>query len=670
MARKLSKHAAERSGRTAAKHPAKTGQNAKAAKAKKPKPRTSSITPDRLEDYVRAHAEGLMDDPNITSVGVGYKEVAGAKTPTLAIQFTVASKIQPQDLTGAPTKRIPATLRVGSVDVPTDVIERSFAPSYELRQAKPKDPQRRRAQTLQPGMSVGGSATGGGTIGCFVTDRRSGGRVLLSNWHVLQGPEGRLGNDIAQPGKHDDNRIDQNRVGEVLRSHLGPAGDCAIASVGGRAISNAPLGLDNIDIDAIGKPALKDRVVKSGRTTGVTFGRVSRIGVNTRMNYGGGVSCIVGGFEIAPDTDNPAAENEISRRGDSGAAWLAVGKNGQPTSVMLGLHFAGDEDDTVSEIALACYAESVMNKLEIEPLSLAAPQNLTDEADGLRTGFAPDFLPFRVGVRGFTPARKADLARLSDKVEIPYCHFSVWLSKSRQYPLCVAWNTDGSRYVKLNRKGFRTDRRGDLEDYQLTDALYVNNPLDKGHIARRADLCWGSRAEAEVGNYDSFYFTNIAPQHQSFNQSGNRDFDSEGGVWGRLENTIFDSESPHDLKVSLMAGPVFGKADPVFEQNSEKCRVPKAFWKVVAFTDDVDGREKVFGFYLTQAEMLKGLTPEGIDLSAWIWARISLADLEQKTGVRLEQSMHDREVPFTAPQALADGVALKPVMSRSEYFAG
>ena len=488
---------------------------------------------ERLEEYVRAHAEGLMDDPNITSVGVGYKQVGGHPTEVLAIQFTVASKILPQGLTIAPTRPIPPTIKIGGVDVPTDVIERTYAPAYEIRPPKPKDSVRRRAQTLQPGMSVGGAETGGGSIGCFVKDRQANRMVLLSNWHVLHGPKGSLGNDVAQPGKHDDDRVSKNRIGELLRSHLGPAGDCAIASVGGRTISNKPVNIDHVVINAIGKPALKDRVVKSGRTTGVTYGRVSRIAVNTRMNYGGGISCVVGGFEIEPDPDRPAEENEISRRGDSGSAWLAVDKNSQPTGVMLGLHFAGDEDGTVSEIALACYAESVMNKLEIEPLPLAAPQDLTEEADAMRTGFDADFLTFTTGVSTFTPARLKDLARLSNDVAIPYCHFTVWLSKKRKYPLCVAWNIDGSRYVKLNRKSFRVDRRGDLEDFQLTNDVYVNNPFDKGHVARRADLCWGSKAEAELGNYDSFYFSNIAPQHESFNQSDNTDFDDEGGVWGK-----------------------------------------------------------------------------------------------------------------------------------------
>lgn len=650
--------------------PKKAARKAPAKRKRSPK-KPRALTADRLEEYVRVHAERLLEDPNVTSVGVGYKQVKGRKQPVLAIQFTVDTKVLPEALGAIETTPIRPTIEVDGQAVPTDVIERSFKPAYEVLETKDKDVRRRRSETLQPGMSVGGAATPGGSIGAFVRDKQTGRSVLLSNWHVLQGPAGALGNDVAQPGKHDDNRLEQNKVGQVLRSHLGAAGDCAIASVSGRAVSNAPVELPGVTIAAIGKPALHDRIVKSGRTTGVTYGRVSRVGVNTKMDYGGGVGAIVGGFEIEADPAHPAPENEISRAGDSGSTWLGVDAKGKPTGVMLGLHFAGDADQTVSEIALACYAESVMNKLEIEPLALAQAQSLADEGEAFRTGFDPAFLPFGVGVRDFSPARKKDLAALGGEREIPYCHFSVWLSKKRKYPLCVAWNIDGSRFVRLKRASFRTDRRGDLEEHQLTDDLYVNNPLDKGHVARRADLCWGSPDEAKVGNYDSFYFTNIAPQHQAFNQSDDRSANELGGVWGRLENAIFDSEAPHDLRVSLVGGPVFGATDPLFEQGGEKARIPKEFWKVVCYVDDDDGgREKVFGFLLTQAEIIKGLAPEGINLDEWVWARIALADLEAKTGVRLAQAMHQREVPFVAPQGLVEGVRLRPVFAAAEYFAG
>lgn len=85
----------------------------------------------------------------------------------------------------------------------------------------------------------------------------------------------------------------------------------------------------------IGDPEIGDRVVKSGRTTGVTWGVVTRVEVNTKMTYAPGVTEIVGGFEIGPDPKVPAESGEVSRAGDSGSVWLAVGRNGKPTDVNL-----------------------------------------------------------------------------------------------------------------------------------------------------------------------------------------------------------------------------------------------------------------------------------------------------------------------------------------------
>ncbi len=83
-------------------------------------------------------------------------------------------------------------------------------------------------------------------------------------------------------------------------------------------------------VDRIADPEIGDRVVKSGRTTAVTRGRAGRIEVNTKMSYPDGVSAVVGGFEIGIDEDARPPEREISRGGESGAAWLAVAR-GKPT---------------------------------------------------------------------------------------------------------------------------------------------------------------------------------------------------------------------------------------------------------------------------------------------------------------------------------------------------
>ncbi len=658
------------------KRPTSVKARARSTKKKASRPARSSRTRkavlmEKLKRYVRAHADGFLSDPNITSVGIGYKRIAGKATPQLAVQFSVRSKVVPEHVAELATRPIPPTLDVEGESVPTDVIERTFTPSYKTIGLKPKDDRRARAELVRPGMSIGGTATDAGTLGTFVRDRQTKRVVMLSNWHVLQGSLGKLGDDVVQPGSFDDNRVERNHIGKLLRSHLGPAGDCAIASVSGRMYSNEILDL-GVAFSKIGEPQLDDRVIKSGRTTAVTHGVVTRLEVNTKMVYRGGTVATVGGFEIGPDPKKPAPSNEISRGGDSGSVWMAVGKNGKATDVMLGLHFAGDADEGgASEFALACYANSVLTKLELEPLGSIQPQTAVPEgADELRQGFDRNFLPFLVNVPRFRKSRRNDLVKLEGDQEIPYCHFSVWLSRQRRYPTCVAWNIDGAKYKRVNRVSFRTDRRGDLEEYQLTNDIYVNNVLDKGHIARRADLCWGALTEARQGNYDSFYFTNIAPQHAAFNQSDDRSADPEGGIWGRLENTVFDSEEPHDLRVALMGGPVISTKDRKFVQNDEECYLPREYWKVVAYVDDRDDKEKTFAFLLTQANLIEGLTiPEGLDFDQWLWARITLQDLEEKTGVLFPKGLKDREVPFVKPQALDGAMSVKPLFSPEEYFA-
>jgi endonuclease G len=628
---------------------------------------------DKMRSYVRTKAAQLLADPNISSVGIGRKQTAGKADGALAIQFTVNSKVAPEQVEGIGSTPIPEHIEIDGVAVPTDVIERSYKPSYIAVQIEAKDPRKVRADTVVPGLSVGNRFTTAGTIGAFVRDRTSGAVVLLSNWHVLHGGQAQVGADIVQPGRHDDNRVDRNVMGTLLRSHLGPAGDCAIASVFGRALSGEVMGL-GVSVDRIADPEIGDRVVKSGRTTAVTRGRVVRIEVNTKMSYPDGVSAVVGGFEIGIDEDAVPLEREISRGGDSGAAWLAVAR-GKPTGVMLGLHFAGDAEGTAAEFALACYAKSVMTALDVEPVgaftTALAAQAATDE-EALRTGFDPHFAGFAVPVPTFTASRRKDLAVLDDEVELRYCHFSAWLSRTRKYPLCVAWNIDGNGFRRMQRTGFRADRRGDLEDFQLTDAIYVRNPFDKGHIARRADLCWGAPEEARQGNFDSSFYSNIVPQHEAFNESTNRDDDAEGGVWGRLENTLLDTEAPRGLRIALMAGPVFGSKDRTFTQDGESCRVPDEFWKVVAFIDEEDGREKVYGFLLTQKHLVAPLTtPESLalDLEDWVWARITLRDLEARTGVRFAKTLHTRESPFSVVQQLDDAPALKLLDGPADYFA-
>ena len=225
-----------------------------------------------------------------------------------------------------------------------------------------------------PGMSVSHPKGTAGTLGLIVYDRAGGSPCILSNWHVLHGSEGTLGDAVVQPGPYDDDRVALNQAGVLLRSHLGVAGDCAIARIEGRQVDPTVLDL-HVKVTRLARPELGDLVVKSGRTTKVTHGVVRRVDVMAKLDYEGRGEVVIGAFEIGlpPDAN---ATSEVSMGGDSGSAWLAT-EDGDSTDIMVGLHFAGEGANVADEHALACYAHAVFEKLEIALSADEAPAAVT-----------------------------------------------------------------------------------------------------------------------------------------------------------------------------------------------------------------------------------------------------------------------------------------------------
>ncbi|MDQ1051817.1 DNA/RNA non-specific endonuclease [Streptomyces sp. V4I2] len=593
-----------------------------------------------LRRYVRARGAELLEDPNVTSVGIGRKVTGGRRGKQVVLQFTVASKAEPEALEALGTTPIPGTITVDGIEVPTDVIERSYKPDFRSVAEVESPARKRRLDTIEPGVSVGLASSeppGAGTIGCIVFDQSDGTPYVLSNWHVLHGPDGALGDAVAQPGPHDDNRVRRNRLGVLRRSHLGLGGDCAVATIEDRAFRQEIFDL-GVAPSKLGEPELDDKVVKSGRTTSVTHGIVRRIDTVAKINYGGHIGVkTIGCFEIGLDPAHLPADGEISKPGDSGATWMFKQGNGRPGTVMAGLHFAGEGKSDPDEHALACLSTSVFEKLEIS-LTPPAPEDIESIV-----GYDPDFLGERIEV----PQLDADLVRdavlLDGSEVIPYTHFSLTLSKKRRFPFWVAWNINGGSLKKLSRNGipFVKDPRLPASA-QVGNELYENNRLDRGHIARRADLLWGSLPEAKKANTDSFFYTNITPQMDDFNQS------SKNGLWGRLEDAVFDDVEVDDLKVSVFGGPVFQDDDRVFR----RLKIPREFWKVITFTEQ--GVLKAKAFLLTQN--LNQL--EALDLDEFRVFQVSLSELQERTQLLFPATLHKGDT-LVVPEALADRTPLE-----------
>lgn len=211
----------------------------------------------------------------------------------------------------------------------------------------------------------------------------------------------------------------------------------------------------------------------------------------------------------------------------------------------------------------------------------------------------------------------ADVLDVDGTTTWDYTHFSLSMSASRRLALWVGWNIDGLTLFpgeSISRAGekFRLDPRLPA-DAQTGDDVYARNDLDRGHLARRSDLLWGTLDEALAANHDSFYFPNITPQMNDFNQSG------LDGVWGLLENAILEQVALDRRRLSLFGGPVLTGADVVYRG----VRIPGAYWKVVVYV--LDGVLSARCFVLAQqVEPLQGAA----FLDDFATYEVSLSDLE------------------------------------------
>jgi endonuclease G len=306
------------------------------------------MTPSDKSKSARAayqHARAaLAARPDVTGIDLGYKYVDGVRTKQLAVRVHVQQKRAARQVREA--ERIPKTL----LGVRTDVMQAR----YRRHGDATPDPSQR-GPVVRPGMSIGNPKAEAGTLGLIVTDKETGELCLLSAYHVLVGHFGVPGDPIIQPSRFDHGSIPADTVAALRRSFPpGPWGDAAIAVLNGkRPIAYGQLGSD-VRVRRVGLPRLDQVLEKSGRTTGVTRGRVDGMGTY----FYPGAEQGVGGFHLVPaDIDDPDTQ-DLSAPGDSGSVYYDP-KN----RTGVGLHCAGDVDSPGGESAVACYLTRVFNTL-------------------------------------------------------------------------------------------------------------------------------------------------------------------------------------------------------------------------------------------------------------------------------------------------------------------
>lgn len=224
---------------------------------------------------------------------------------------------------------------------------------------------------------------------------------------------------------------------------------------------------------------------------------------------------------------------------------------------------------------------------------------------------------------------------------LQYHHFSIVMNRRRRLLFFAAYNTTrdpdvmgSSSREQLGRDKWILDPRIPAAHQVTTKEFYGPTVFDRGHIVRREDAYWGvDEAEAQLANFDTFHYTNCTPQHPDYNQS------SKGGLWGQLENHIAKQSSAKDLKLSVFAGPVLAKNDPVLED----VKVPRRYWKIVVARDDKKGALGCWAFLLTQAKLVdaeKDRSEAVFDPGDFDAYQVPVSRIEELTEVRFDAAVH------------------------------
>lgn len=317
--------------------------------------------------------------------------------------------------------------------------------------------------------------------------------------------------------------------------------------------------------------------------------------------------------------------------GNSGSAVLDI-----ETRAVVGLHFGGQFRKTNYAVK-ASVIKTLLGRKSWVPVTHAelrvgeeafAEKKRTKAYLRNRAGYDAKFLGVAVNLP--KPGKThAVLANEFEQNALPCMHFSVVMSASRRFPILTAVNIDGAlkhNLKRVNAWGF--DPRI-AKDYQVGHAeFYGPSAFDKGHMVRREDPGWGeTREEAQLGEEDSFMYTNAVPQMPHLNQRS----------WLSLEDYVLDNAKTHGFRISVFTGPVFRDDDPLYEGIP----VPLDFWKVVAIIDEDTGELSTSSYMLSQDGMMP---TEGFRYGPFKTYQVPLAKIAEAADLKFAKAMLDADV--------------------------
>nr|WP_315463294.1 DNA/RNA non-specific endonuclease [uncultured Rhodoferax sp.] len=281
-----------------------------------------------------------------------------------------------------------------------------------------------------------------------------------------------------------------------------------------------------------------------------------------------------------------------------------------------------------------------------------------------------DYKEFFEGYRD-VPEVNVSEGDTNDPMILDYHHYS--LAFNKRFYMCM-WTASNCDYRGVMRQDTRP--RGELggenwhvdprvpPDLQLQDrdVYKPGTRIDRGHIVRREDNCWGSAGvETEYANSDTYHYTNCTPQHEAFNQENPQDhrkpkeldYSAFGakGVWGEFEGALESQIESGGGKAVIFAGPVLKNFVDTRDWGTGKVSTPRKFWKVIIVPESPRRGANLlaYGYVFDQSDVVKqfGLTfEEAIDLPKFDRKRETLAEIESMSGVVFPKVLQELEAPL------------------------
>ena len=352
-----------------------------------------------IQKLIDKHKENILKKNHVVGIGYGYGE--GKKSDTECFRIYVDKKLPEDQLD--PEDIAPKKLEGKLTDV-IEVGEIKALSFWSKLISLDKLNRKSKHRPIPGGVSIGNIKISAGTKGHEVIISKDwskdtliesvsadisalpkkGERLMLSNAHVFcENPFKDVSENtllISQPGPYDDPNFKNNRIGNLV-SHVKLSTkrvnyvDAALCRVNDVNDLNSEI-LKAPNCTGTAEPELNMSVLKSGRTTGLTYGKIVDVNATVRVSYGNNRTCtFTDQIIIKGDTES------FSRPGDSGS--LISSLDGKA----VGLLFAGSSTVTVG------------NKIK-NVLKVFKAEIVTEDSEDIIIDFIVERIKCKKNVRG------------------------------------------------------------------------------------------------------------------------------------------------------------------------------------------------------------------------------------------------------------------------------